>query len=896
MATPTNWIEEKGGGTAPNEDVVALYAVWDGKVLIHRRKVDDTDTTGSGKLSTPGGGFEAKDGTLGTTAIREALEEAGLTVDKSSLKVFKEPDATGRRFIYFYTEFAAKPSLAPNPSHIGEVDQTANFFTDKKVPGEDAGNFHWWAPIEPLITWLNDPTNAEFKADYVVAALARLKEKLAAGTTTSESTITVPNTITALSYNVSWEVMSGKAGWCTAGVDCAKNIKEYISKEGANKDFVGLQESSPIDQIKPLLPGFESVTHKSGFEDMILFYNKAKWKLDAADNTLSGEFVSSTAGSASGRPFIALFFQGEVCVINFHAGHNDDPTKSASDAFVNLSAAIDAALKTNKDAFINKLKTYNIIMMGDTNFPTITEKPTPYKITLATGVERPFYGLQKTPSCCLKGADSAGKPRVEKLDEAIDQILSTWTDTTTVVGPDILKKDYSDHLPVTATIRVNGLTTTTTTTTTNESTQTNNAPQQVTKGLRRNINSEARQQFDANTGPKSVNETIVPALNIFGDLYNLQKHDEMKAAPGTLTQFMTDYGINIDYGVPLIHLVKAFYAVFPDPTSGLPIAGFATSPAFHVICNYLQYRILTLNFEIQLKRRSSPFREKLLKRSEVLQAMLTEGKCGTVSQPSALDAFLKSMEAPASGSSDDCCNRLEAKMNFLLKMLQKSLGLNCDEIYAISEQIKATGSEVPDFDTLKSMFGRLGGGKVATPAPAPIDTEALAKRIVELLGSVKSGSADAAATIRTLTSDMKPNYKSIIESLIDSARGNDDNKLFTVYEATEVQALLTYFEHLQSDLAAFKEALNILSEVSESIDAKLRSPTMSKEDKDKLSTSKYKLKQDTEEVKSHLEQVAKMVNIVIEALKSYLPHLGPVERKKVEALLGPYLSVFLPSK
>jgi hypothetical protein len=68
------------------------------------------------------------------------------------------------------------------------------------------------------------------------------------------------------------------------------------------------------------------------------------------------------------------------------------------------------------------------------------------------------------------------------------------------------------------------------------------------------------------------------------------------------------------------------------------------------------------------------------------------------------------------------------------------------------------------------------------------------------------------------------------------------------------------------------------------------------EEKNKLSASKYKLKQDTRDIKANLEQVAKMVNIVIEALKSYMPYLGPVEREKAEALLGPYLSVFLPSK
>jgi hypothetical protein len=232
-------------------------------------------------------------------------------------------------------------------------------------------------------------------------------------------------------------------------------------------------------------------------------------------------------------------------------------------------------------------------------------------------------------------------------------------------------------------------------------------------------------------------------------------------------------------------------------------------------------------------------------------------------------------------------------MNFLLKMLAKSLGLNCDEIYKINEEIKKAGSTVPDFDSLKSMFGRLGGGKVAAaPAAAPIDTEALAKRIVELLGAVKSGSSTAAPDIRTLTSGMKPNYKSIIEDLIKSAGEGP----FPDYDSTHVQALLSYFEHLQSDLAAFKEALNTLNAVSGLIDAKLRSPDVPKEEKDKLSASKYKLKQDTEDVKTNLDQIAKMVNIIVESLKSYLPHLGPVDRERAEQLLGPYLSVFLPSK
>ena len=95
-------------------DLVGLYAIWDGKVLIHRRK-DDLKDADSLKISTPGGGVDAGE-TFGSAAVREALEEAGLKVDVADLQLLSEEEKDGRQIKHFYVYFDEKPELSTDPS------------------------------------------------------------------------------------------------------------------------------------------------------------------------------------------------------------------------------------------------------------------------------------------------------------------------------------------------------------------------------------------------------------------------------------------------------------------------------------------------------------------------------------------------------------------------------------------------------------------------------------------------------------------------------------------------------------------------------------------------------------------------------------------------------------
>ena len=142
-------------------------------------------------------------------------------------------------------------------------------------------------------------------------------------TKTNTKTITNKKIIKVISYNISWESMSGKqANWelCSNNTDpthprhnsvCVGNIAGVLEDNPA--DFILLQEAENHNNLikeSPRLAKMGYETHVSGLDKMITFWNK-KYK---AARVHSGEFEQ-------GRPWMAILFTNGWCVVNVHFGH-----------------------------------------------------------------------------------------------------------------------------------------------------------------------------------------------------------------------------------------------------------------------------------------------------------------------------------------------------------------------------------------------------------------------------------------------------------------------------------------------------------------------------------------------------------------------------------------------
>ena len=254
--------------------------------------------------------------------------------------------------------------------------------------------------------------------------------------------------INILSYNICYQCMlKKKEGTVKYLCDnsCKQNITSFINSELQNKDFdfIGLQEASGYDYIIKNSPKLQTMNfehYKPGFEDMILFYNKTKYILDK--NYMVKSWMHDT-----GRPFMILFFNDNICVINIHAGHRDDITRFDDHLQNTCKGLKHNSVVIGKEAeILAKIKTYNIICMGDFN-KSITPG---FRI-----LNRPLYGPTATTTCCdsvnlfIKNYNINSGEYIGSYD----QILTSWNDanSTIVHNP---PPPASDHLPVSRTVNI----------------------------------------------------------------------------------------------------------------------------------------------------------------------------------------------------------------------------------------------------------------------------------------------------------------------------------------------------------------------------------------------------------------------------------------------------------
>jgi endonuclease/exonuclease/phosphatase family metal-dependent hydrolase len=135
--------------------------------------------------------------------------------------------------------------------------------------------------------------------------------------------LTSKDNISILSYNISWESMSGRIkDWalCSNNTNpkhpkhnsvCVSNIGKVINQNPT--DFITLQEATDYKKLIiecPRLNKMDYKVHNSGLDVIVTFWD-AKYKLHS---NIVGEFEHE-------RPWMANIFTNGLCLINVHFGH-----------------------------------------------------------------------------------------------------------------------------------------------------------------------------------------------------------------------------------------------------------------------------------------------------------------------------------------------------------------------------------------------------------------------------------------------------------------------------------------------------------------------------------------------------------------------------------------------
>ena len=185
------------------------------------------------------------------------------------------------------------------------------------------------------------------------------------------------NGINILSYNISWESMSGAVkNWslCNNNTDktntkhfsvCVNNISNVFDSSirlDNTLDFITLQEATDYKKLikeSSRLKNMKYEVHKSGLDIIVTFWDN-KYKLEYK---IVGEFEN-------GRPWMATIFNNGngngngngICLINVHMGHykKEEELKMMDNMFLDIKDKLKNKLKKNE-----KMR---YIISGDFNY------------------------------------------------------------------------------------------------------------------------------------------------------------------------------------------------------------------------------------------------------------------------------------------------------------------------------------------------------------------------------------------------------------------------------------------------------------------------------------------------------------------------------------------------
>ena len=131
------------------------------------------------------------------------------------------------------------------------------------------------------------------------------------------------NNINVLSWNIGWEMMTGRKSWAVAAGctnsnpnECIKNVNKYLNSK-SDLDLIALQEASRYQHINL---GHMNLIHFRAISktDMVIFYRKSRFNLI---EQLTGHTFNND------RPFLIAILEDKItkdkiCFINLHASHN----------------------------------------------------------------------------------------------------------------------------------------------------------------------------------------------------------------------------------------------------------------------------------------------------------------------------------------------------------------------------------------------------------------------------------------------------------------------------------------------------------------------------------------------------------------------------------------------
>lgn len=281
------------------------------------------------------------------------------------------------------------------------------------------------------------------------------------------SVINSAKLIKILSYNISWESMSGSVkNWtlCSNNTNpndskhnsvCVNNIADVfkqdlesgfkksrrqnyniksIHKDNNNLDFITLQESTDFKKLIELssqLKNMKYEVHNSGLDVMTTFW-KPKYKLLY---TIKGEFEK-------GRPWMAIVFNIGVCLVNVHCGHysTNEHYKKMEKMLFTIKEEIrkkehktEAKTETETKKANNKVKRF--IISGDFNYNIKNLGNNNNTNSIKIDKTKFYYHPKNILTCCIK--------RNKHYDHVIDSMARP-------ISINIPKVKYmaSDHKPI----------------------------------------------------------------------------------------------------------------------------------------------------------------------------------------------------------------------------------------------------------------------------------------------------------------------------------------------------------------------------------------------------------------------------------------------------------------
>ncbi|MET9073895.1 NUDIX domain-containing protein [Streptomyces sp. NPDC004232] len=111
--------------------IAAAVIVHDGRLLLVRRRVAE----GSLSWTLPAGKVEPGE-TVGAAAVREALEEAGVTVEPVRFLGERVHPESGRRMSYTACRLLAGTARAASPREVAEVAWVTRAEVAELIPGD----------------------------------------------------------------------------------------------------------------------------------------------------------------------------------------------------------------------------------------------------------------------------------------------------------------------------------------------------------------------------------------------------------------------------------------------------------------------------------------------------------------------------------------------------------------------------------------------------------------------------------------------------------------------------------------------------------------------------------------------------------------------------------------